>query len=217
MQVPRELRWIGPLFLIVYLVLWVSHGFPTIIAIVLHPIVNGFTLPFVVVGGLVLYFVIWPRKRYLFSGIVFFLSLFFSGVMFEPIPVPWTGPYPPLPTALNAYLIALLSPALIPLLIILSPQFFGGLPAFLSLLLLSILPYPTYYVIWSATEKKMDTVHAMLYLVIILLCWTLLVIPLSIDSRVNAILTPVPLGPLVALNILPWIPDRLTEQPESSK
>jgi hypothetical protein len=53
-------------------------------------------------------------------------------------------------------------------------------------------------------EEKLDCAIAILGFTIIILVWTLIVIPLSIGLG-STFVTPMPLGPLVALNILPWI------------
>ena len=217
MHVPRELRWIGPLFLITYLILWARRGFSALIAVMVGPFLNPFSVPFIVVAGFILTLIERFHKQYLFPGIVLFLSLFFSGVMLEFIPQPWTGPFPPPPMAIIAFPIVLLTPGQILPLLLSVVYFPVALPTFISLFLLSLLPFVACYVSWLVVCEKMDTVRAMLYFVFILMCWTFLVLPLSLESGLNGILTPIPLGPLAALNLLPWVPARKTQQPESNE
>lgn len=57
----------------------------------------------------------------------------------------------------------------------------------------------------------MDPVKAMVVLVILLMIWTFYIFPLDTGMGSSYILTPLPLGPLVALTILPWIPIGKTE------
>jgi hypothetical protein len=214
MDVPRELRWIGPLFLVTYLILWARRGVSAIVAILIYPL-NPYMGPFIVVGALILYHVFQSRKQYFFPAIVLFLSLFFSGVMYEYIPVPWMdpGPHPPAVLMLPSVLLA---PVGIPILI-LQASLSLSTQTILSLLVLSILPYLTCYIVWSVPNEEESGVHAMLYIVVILICWTFLVIPLTWELGPHGILTPIPLGPLVALNILPWVPLRIVQQPESQE
>ena len=206
MEVPRELRWIGPLFFIVYSILWARRGVMVLLAVFVSPFTIFFAIPNLIAISLVLIAIHKVGMQHWVSGLTLILSLAFSGIMLEYIPIPWSGPYPP-PPVISVFPVTLLTPFLI-LPTLLSGISFGvSLPAILSLLLLVILPYPTFFVVWCFEEEKIEPIKAIIWLVIILLCWTLLVFPFALEVGAYVVLTPLPLGPLFALNILPWIED----------
>ena len=89
------------------------------------------------------------------------------------------------------------------------------LPVILWILLLLVLGVLTPIVTGLVTDGKIDAVLAMLLYVIIILGWTFSVIPLGMYVSSNIIITPIPLGPLVALIALPWFPLTKTENQET--
>lgn len=206
MEVPRELRWIGPLFFIVYSILWARRGVMVLLALFVSPFIVFFAIPNLIVIVLVSIAIYKFGNKHWVSGFVLILSLAFSGIMIEYIPIPWSGPYPP-PPVISVFPVTLLTPFLILPTMLAGLSLGINLAAILSLFLLIILPYPTFLVVWLFEDEKIDPVKAMLWLVIILLSWTLLVFPFGQAVGAYVVLTPLPLGPLFALNILPYVED----------
>jgi hypothetical protein len=177
-----------------------------LLALFVSPFIVFFAIPNLIVIVLVTIAIYKFGNKHWVSGLVLILSLAFSGIMIEHIPIPWTGPYPP-PPVIIMFPVTLLTPFLIIPTMLAGLSLGVSLTTILSLFLLVILPYPTFFVVWRFEEEKINPVKAMLWLVIFLLCWTLLVFPFGQEVGAYVVLTPLPLGPLVALNILPYIED----------
>ena len=133
-------------------------------------------------------------RHWIASGI-FFLSLFFSGMLIQPLPVGYTLMITP---SLGFFLLY-------------SSFGWAPLPILISMLSLIVLAILTLIVTGLVINGKVGTTLAILYYVIIITCWTFTVIPESMYTGSYDLLTPVPLGPLVALNILPLIPERIAD------
>ncbi|MFW9963253.1 MAG: hypothetical protein ACFFCX_06805 [Candidatus Sifarchaeia archaeon] len=78
----------------------------------------------------------------------------------------------------------------------------------LAAIILVNLSVLTGYTVALVIKRQLDLVQASLFLVIIFLCWTFHSLLVGM-SALNNYITPIPLGPLVALNILPLIPEKI--------
>jgi hypothetical protein len=206
MDMPRELKWIGPLFAILYISLWLRRG-PTILIGFILPITPVIAFwPLQVIVGLVIAFVVFA-PRYRVTTLIVFLSFFWSGILIEYIPIPYYGPFPPPPTAI-AIPNVLISPVIaIPALfsIFLQPISYVSLISIVGLTLLVLLGILTVLVTEQVSNGKIDVVRSMLFYVTIIVCWTFLYLLIMPQFGAYTFFTPMPLGPLLALNLLPWI------------
>jgi len=211
MEIPRELRWISPLFAILYFILWSTHATALLFVITreiwILLLISLALIPIV----LLLAFLGWTG-RYRFTLLILLLSLFFSGILVEFIPrppTPYYGPYAPPSAAPPPESPQLISPfwALLSQLIT-SPQTYEPTPvlSIVGLVLLFLFAVLTAIVTGLVSTGKIEVVPSMLFLVTLMICWTFTYLFLCSFMGSNSILTPFPLGPLVALNILQWIP-----------
>lgn len=216
LEVPRELRWIGPLFAVLYFILWSTHS-TALLVVITREIWVLLLISLLLIPIVLLLVFLGSVNRYRFAALILFLSLFFSGFLVEFIPIPSTpyyGPYPQPPGARPLQPPQLVSPfwALFSLMINSSNTYGPTSPSsFLGLLLLVLLAVLTAIVTGLVSTGKIDVVQAMLFLVSLMVCWTFTFLPLGSFMGSNSTLTPFPLGPLVALNILPWIPKSETK------
>lgn len=208
MYMPHELRSIGPLFVGLFIILWIRRGPLPFFMMFVFPVMLMVYVPlFLVASGifvLFLYFI----PRYRLTTIIFILSFLGSGVLLEPVPIYYPGPYPPPPAMIPTIMFT----PLMSIFTSISSFFWGYSPlGVFTLLLFSVLPFLTAFTFHRVVERKMDPVVAMVVLVILLMIWTFYIFPLDTGMGSSYILTPLPLGPLVALTILPWIPISKTE------
>ena len=219
LDIPKELRWIGPLFGGLYLIIWATQGFAPLWAVTVFSAGIIIIVPAILIQAMLLLVVLGVAKRYRIASGIFFLSYFCSGILIQqtlvympvPPPLPVSSPTPVMSPALS---ILMITPSMLVLNIF---QFFQTIyqPIILWLLYLLALTVLTPIVTGLVTDGKIDAVLAMLLYVIIIIGWTFSVIPLGMYSSGNVILTPIPLGPLVALNALLWIPSTKTEKQET--
>ncbi len=211
-DISRELRYIGPLFVGLFIILWIRRGpLPFFMMFVFPVMLIVYVPPFLAASGifiLFLYFI----PRYRLTTIIFILSFLGSGVLLEPVPIYYPGPYPPPPV----YIPPIMFTPLMSMFASFSTFFWGfSLLSVFTLLLFSVLPFLTAFTFHRVVERKMDPVKAMVVLVILLMIWTFYIFPLDTGMGSSYILTPLPLGPLVALTILPWIPEGNTDTQQS--
>jgi hypothetical protein len=219
LDIPKELRWIGPLFGGLYLILWVTQGFVPFWAVTVFSAGIIIIVPAILIQALLLLVALGVVRRYRIASGIFFLSYFCSGILIQqtfvympvPPPLPVSSPTPVLSPPLS---ILMITPSMLVINIILFFQT-TYLPTILWLLFLLVLTILTPIVTGLVTDGKIDPTVAMLLYVIIIVGWTLSIIPLSIYSSANVILTPIPLGPLVALNAIPWFPSSKTNEQET--
>lgn len=209
MELPDELRWIGPLFVILYCILWIGKGPILLYLLFILPILLLFLLPLYFIGTGIVVIVLYKLKLHRFTIAIILLCVFSSGFFFTPIHIPYIDAYLPIPA--SSYVSAMIFTPfiLIPMIPWLSLGHYH--PFFtISIILLYTLTAITCYIFHLVSERRMNYVKAMLAFVIILVVWTYTSFPLSI-AFANMLITPIPLGPLVALNILPWT--RVSEMP----
>ena len=204
LKMPRELRWIGPLFLILFLVLWLRRGlFPFFFILILFPIIAMVAVPQVILLVAAVVVFLYTSERHRFSLLILILSFFCSGILMEPIPFPLpSSPYPVMPgERFTIFMTPLLSPFILLFQILRTGNFF----LLFLLTLLIVLAALSAFVIHRVSQGGLSAGAASLALVLILLAWTFMILPLSFEIN-HYYLTPVPFGPLIALNILPWVP-----------
>lgn len=83
-------------------------------------------------------------------------------------------------------------------------SFGGQLTMLLAAIILVISSVLTGYTVALVIKRQLDPVQASLFLVIIFLCWTFHSLLVGM-SALNNYITPIPLGPLVALNLIPFM------------
>ncbi len=201
MDVPRELSWIGPLFVILYFFLWMNQSFYPLFIIIMNFMM--FLSPFILLQ-LVLFIIGYQiRPTHKWAAIIFFLCYFCSGMVLEPLP--YTGPWPPPPSA-SYLLIVMATPALFAML---SFSMIFWIP-WLALLILTpflVLTFLTSYTTVLLADGRIDAVKGILIYVVVIVCWTIFTIPFSGIINWHAFVTPMPLGPLVAINTIEYIPE----------
>lgn len=201
MDVPRELRWIGPLFVILYFFLWMNQSFFPLFVIFTNfrILLSPFILPQLAL------FIIGYQIRPIRKGtaIIFFLCYFCSGMVLEPLP--YTGPWPP-PPSVSTLLIGMVTPALFAVFSI-TMIFWMPWLTVLSVIPLLVLTFLTSYATHLLANGRIDVVKAILVYAVVIACWTLFTIPFSGMATWNAFVTPMPLGPLVAINTIEYIAD----------
>jgi len=211
MEIPRELRWISPLFAVLYFILWSTHT-TALLFVITREIWILLLISLALIPVVLLLAFLGLTDRYRFTVLILLLSLFFSGILVEFIPhppTPYYGHYAPPSAAPPPQLPQLISPfwSLLSLLIT-SPHIYEPTPvlSIVGLILLFLFAVLTAIVTDLVSTGKIEVVQAMLFLVILIICWTFTYLPLGSFMGSNSILTPFPLGSLVALNILQWIP-----------
>ncbi|MHA3963697.1 MAG: hypothetical protein AM325_009170 [Candidatus Thorarchaeota archaeon SMTZ1-45] len=197
-HMPHELLWIGPLFAVLYIILWLRRGFGPFWALSVY--VFGITVffPPVLILAIVFLFVFAKIRKYRVAIIVFFLSFFYSGILLEPFPIHYPGLYPP---PVSIMLNLMFTPMMAMFFIFL---LFVQLPMLLAATLLLILSVLTGYTMVLVTKRQLDSVQATLLLIIVLLCWTFNSLLVGMSS-LNNYITPIPFGPLIALNLIPFM------------
>lgn len=224
MDVPSQLRWIGPLFGGIYIIFWLTQGYAPFWAMTVFSIGYMIIVPQFLIQAIIVVVLFAFARRYRFASGIFFLSYFCSGISIQPIPIPMqplslyyvaTIPTPP-PIIRSPLWIFMITPSMAATHLILFLQELL-IPAAAWLLFLLLLAILTTIITGLATEGKIDAVTAMLFFVIIIVCWTFSVIPLGMFAGSHSILTPVPLGPLVALNALQYIPLTRSEDHEMQR
>jgi hypothetical protein len=179
--------------------------------------------PVVLIQALFLLVLLGVVKRYRIASAILFLSFFCSGVLMQQtileipvrplVPPPPTAP-PPNPIMISPLFILMITPSMALVNIVLFFQIMY-LPIILWTSFLLVLAVLTSIVTGLVTDGKIDAVLAMLLYVIIIIGWTFSIIPLGMYVSTNMILTPIPLGPLVALNALPWFFSSKIEEQET--
>ncbi|MFW9963325.1 MAG: hypothetical protein ACFFCX_07170 [Candidatus Sifarchaeia archaeon] len=193
MDVPSQLRWIGPLIGVLYIILWLRRGLAPFWGMTVFSLRMLILNPLVLFLAIVLFACSLVAYRHWIASGIFFLSLFFSGILIQPLSVG----YP-----------LLITPS-IGVFLIFDPSSWALLPILISMLSLIVLAILTLIVTGLVVNGKVGTTLAMLFYVIIITCWTFTIIPESMYMESYELLTPIPLGPLVALNILPLIPEKI--------
>jgi len=208
MEIPKEVSWIGPLFAVVYILLWLTRGPAPFFMLFFVPLVlMVFIPPFLVVVAITIFY-LYKVEKHRFILIIFILSFFSSGILMQPIHIPHYGPYPPLP---DFRFPMIMTPFSVIFILLFQPLSTVQFPVVVALVLLMVLPTLTVITIYRVSQGKLSAGSTILVLVLILLVWTLLVIPVS-TLMSYYFFTPIPLGPLVALNILPKL--QIYENPE---
>ena len=214
MDVPNELRWIGPIFGGIYLILWLIRGLTPFLAMTVFSIGIMMIVPQILVQVIVIVVFLIVAKRYRIASLIFFLSYFCSGISIQQPPIYYPGPEPPPPgVPLSPLSILMITPAMAAINIILFFQL-SYLPTVAWLLFILILALLTPIISGLVVNNRIDAGRAILFYLIITVGWTFSVIPLYIYSGTMIILTPIPLGPLVALNTLSLIPSADIEPSE---
>ncbi len=205
---PRELRTIGPLFVSLFIILWVIRGpLPFFFMFVFPVMLMVYVPPFLAICG-VFFLLLYFLPGYRLTTIIFTLSLLGSGILMDPVPIYYPGPYPPPPMMIPPIM---LTPLMSMFMSISTLLWRFSLLDALALLLFSSLPFLATITFHRVVARKIDPVKAMIVLVIVLMIWTFFILPLDAGMGSSYILTPLPLGPLVAITILPWIP-KLTNE-----
>ena len=209
MDIPKELRWIGPLFLILYIILWARRGAGVLVSLLIPFSFFIALFPLQIIGGLIIAFVVFV-PRYRSTTLIILLSFLWSGMVIEQLPLPYYGPIPQPPEA-SLYPFQLYSPilSLISLIInLLSRYPTASLTLIPGNLLLVLLAFLTVLTIELVLRDRINGVVAMLSTVLILMSWTFLFAIFLPYFGPYVHLSPVPLGPLILLNLLPWIKKR---------
>lgn len=208
MDVPSELRWVGPLFAILYSIFWGTRAFAPLLAI-FGLALFVFAVSVILVPIIIIIAFFASKTRFRYAILILCISFFFSGISIEPIPIPYPEPYPyPYPPYSPApRFMYNLSPIFIVLLFISSSGYLHipeiVLGGFLLLIVMAIL---SAIIMALATECRIDAVRAMISFVSLIVCWTFIPVFLYPYLDPYIFMTPVPLGPLIALNLLPRTP-----------
>ena len=211
-DIPSELRPIGPLFVGLFIILWIRRGPIPFLILFVFPLMLFTLVPPFLLGFIVVAFFLYIVKDYRLSLIIFIVSFLGSGVLLEYMPIYYPGPYPPPPPMIPTIMLTPFTSVFM-LIMMLARGVFD--PSVLTLLVLIMLPFLTAITFQRGVERKMNPVKAMIVIVTIILIWTFLIFPIADGMGSENIVTPLPLGPLVALTILPWIPVRKDETPLS--
>lgn len=214
MEIPRELQCIGPLFGGLYLILWLTRGLPPFLAMTVFSIGIMMIVPQILIQVIVVFVILVVVKRHRITTLIFFLSYFCSGISIQQLHIYYLGLEPPPPgVPISPLSILMITPAMAAINIIIFFQL-SYLPTIVWLFFLLTLALLTPLITALIVNNRIDAGHAILFYLVIIVSWTFSVIPLYIYSGTGIILTPIPLGPLVALNTLSLIPSADVEPSE---
>jgi hypothetical protein len=199
-DIPQELQWIGPMFAVLYVFLWMTRGPISFYLLFVLPLLLMIVFPPLLIVGVIILYYIYKIEQHRILIIVLILSFFGSGILLQPLPIPYYGPYPPPPV----FRVTSIMTPFVAVFLFLFQLLRGQFIVSLSLALLFALSTLTVLTIHRVSQGRLTVIHAMLVLTLILLTWTLLVIPISTMISYY-FYTPIPLGPLVAFNVLPWL------------
>ncbi|MFW9840817.1 MAG: hypothetical protein ACFFES_07990 [Candidatus Thorarchaeota archaeon] len=210
MDLPRGMKWVGPLFLILYIALWLSRGLVPFAIMLVYAFAIPLFLPLIIFVFILLFMVL--QDRHAETTLVAYLCFFVSGILIEPVPTPIGGiplPNPPLPPPdiMSAPIMFLTS--LVGLLVLLIHSSYVT-PVIVVAIIVEILSIITVLVTSSFANGQLGCVQTMILLVMILLFFTFSYIPL-IPWFGHVHYMPVPLGPLSALILLPRISEKNTQ------
>ena len=210
MDKSRVVRWIGPLFLVLCIVLWVSRGLIPFAVMLLYAFIIPLFLPLLIFVFAIFLMVL--RDKHAETTLVAYLCFFVSGILIEPVHPPINGiplPNPPLPPPdIMSAPIVFFTP-FVALLVFISYSSYVS-SVIVAALIVGVLSIITVLVTSSFANGKLGEVQAMILLVIVLIFFTFSYIPI-ISWLGYVSYTPVPLGPISALVLLPRISKKQTQ------